>query len=256
MKLKTKTLISSWYKWFIYNLAASNFNRLEGTNFGYAMTPVLKELYENNPSEYRKALKRHLKFYNTEPHVGVLVNGYICSLEEKRAGGADVSEEMIQSNKIGMMGPLAGIGDIIIPGIIIPVLLAVGMDISKDGSILGPLFYIITFIPLMIAITFYLFFNGYNLGKQDINILVTKKLKTITSALVIVGITVMGGVTASFVQVDVLTNAVKESQITSQSLVLILIPTLVFFIKKGKTPIKITLVLALIIFTLVVLGVV
>ncbi len=38
------------------------------------------------------------------------------------------------------MGPIAGIGDSIIPGMLIPILLSIGMALAAGGDVLGPLF--------------------------------------------------------------------------------------------------------------------
>ena len=43
----------------------------------------------------------------------------------------------------GLMGPLAGIGDSLVVGTIIPILLGVAMGMSTGGSPLGAIFYII-----------------------------------------------------------------------------------------------------------------
>lgn len=268
MSVSKKALQKSWFNWFMYNLAASNFARLEGTTFGYSMTPVLEELYKNDPEEFKRSLARHVTFYNTEPHIGALVNGFVCGMEEERANKKDVSEEMIQSMKIGMMGPLAGIGDSIIPGIFIPLLLSIGMGISSEGSILGPLFYIFTFIPLMIGFTYYLFFQGYKTGKSSIGALVGAKAKAATDALVILGITVMGALAASFVNITIVfkygTQVDGTPLIDFQYLLdliyphilsLLLVPLLVKLIRKGMSVIKLMIILFIIVFVFVIVGI-
>jgi mannose/fructose/N-acetylgalactosamine-specific phosphotransferase system component IID len=67
-------------------------------------------------------------FYNTEPQTGQLINGIVASLEEQIAMGEEVSEEMPVNIKTTLMGPLAGIGDSIIQGIIVPILLSIAMS--------------------------------------------------------------------------------------------------------------------------------
>lgn len=268
MKLEKKTLQKSWMRWFMYNLAAINFTRLEGTTFGYSMTPVLEELYKNDPEEFKRSLSRHVTFYNTEPHIGALVNGFVCGMEEERSQNKEISEEMIQSMKIGMMGPLAGIGDSLIPGILIPLLLSIGMGISTHGSVLGPLFYIFTFIPLMLLFSYYLFFQGYKTGKNSIGSLVGAKAKAVTEAMVIMGITVMGALAASFININVLlTYGLQEDGtamidfqflldlIFPKLLPLLIVPIIVIFLKKEFSAVKIMISLSLGIFILVLMGV-
>ncbi|MGV7892623.1 PTS system mannose/fructose/sorbose family transporter subunit IID, partial [Mycobacterium kansasii] len=59
----------------------------------------------------KEALKRHLEFFNTHPYVAAPIIGVTLALEEERANGADIDDAAIQGVKVGMMGPLAGIGD-------------------------------------------------------------------------------------------------------------------------------------------------
>ena len=68
-------------------------------------------MYGEDKEEELKAVKRHAVFYNTEPQLGSVINGIVCGMEEERANGAPIDDEVINSIKIGLMGPLAGIGD-------------------------------------------------------------------------------------------------------------------------------------------------
>ena len=42
--------------------------------------------------------------------------------------------------KATLMGPLAGLGDSIIQGIIVPILLSIAMGLANGGNMLGPIF--------------------------------------------------------------------------------------------------------------------
>lgn len=52
-----------------------------------------------------------MEFYNTHPYVSAPVMGVTLALEEERANGAEINDQAIQGVKVGMMGPLAGVGD-------------------------------------------------------------------------------------------------------------------------------------------------
>ncbi len=52
-----------------------------------------------------------MEFFNTHPYVASPILGVTLALEEERANGAEIDDTAIQGVKIGMMGPLAGIGD-------------------------------------------------------------------------------------------------------------------------------------------------
>jgi mannose/fructose/N-acetylgalactosamine-specific phosphotransferase system component IID len=91
-------------------------------------------------------LRRHASFYNTEPQIGAIVNGMALGLEEKKANGEPIDGETINTLKVGLMGPIAGIGDSMIPGMLIPILLSIGMALAAGGNILGPLFYTVAWL--------------------------------------------------------------------------------------------------------------
>ena len=74
------------------------------------MGKVANKLYDS--IEDKQALMmRHTQFYNTQPMVGSMVTGIALGMEEERACGKEVPDELIQSVKTSLMGPFAGIGD-------------------------------------------------------------------------------------------------------------------------------------------------
>ncbi len=66
-------------------------------------------------------------------------------MEEKRANGAEIDDGAINGIKVGLMGPLAGVGDPIFWGTVRPVFAALGAGIAMSGSLLGPLLFFILF---------------------------------------------------------------------------------------------------------------
>ena len=87
-----------------------NYERMQNAGWAFAMIPALKKLYPGK-EEASAALKRHLEFFNTHPYVASPILGVTLALEEERANGAPIDDVAIQGVKVGMMGPLAGIGD-------------------------------------------------------------------------------------------------------------------------------------------------
>ncbi len=122
-------LVRSWALWTFFAHANYNYERLQGTGFAHAMTPIVRRLY-TTPDEIRAALRRHLVFFNTEPNFGNLVHGTVIAMEEQRANGAPIDDDAINSVKSGLMGPLAGIGDTLSQSTITPILLALGIGIA------------------------------------------------------------------------------------------------------------------------------
>ena len=141
-KISKKTLSKSFHHWYYGNLTC--FSQEHMQTFGYlvSMLPVVEELYDNKDDQ-KKAMETYTAFFNTEPQIGTVVVGITAGLEEARANGEEIDGEMINGIRAGLMGPLAGIGDSLIVGTLIPILLGIGLGLSEGGSPLGAVFYII-----------------------------------------------------------------------------------------------------------------
>lgn len=199
-KLTEAELRRAWWIWTFFNLSAFSMERMQAPAFVYMMSPILKKLYGDDPAEMKDALVRHMVFFNTEPQTGVIANGVAIALEEQRANGAPIDNEMINSVKAGIMGPMAGIGDSMIPGTLIPILLAIGMGISTgNGSAVGPLFYIIAYPLVILFLSYYLFKFGYQYGLSSMRELAEGGFRRVTSSFAVLGLVVAGGVGAGLV---------------------------------------------------------
>ena len=107
-----------WRSTFL--LGSFNFERMQAMGFCYTLMPAIRKFYRDDKSAQAAALKRHLEFYNTHPWVSSVVFGVTAAREEQKAKGEEISEETITSVKVGLMGPLAGVGDPIFWGTAAP----------------------------------------------------------------------------------------------------------------------------------------
>ncbi len=132
-------------------------------------------------------------------------------MEEQRAAGADISDEAINGVKTGLMGPMAGIGDTLQQGIVIPIGLAIGMNIATGGAIgtatrgniLGPLFFIIIAAAFVWGFGWFIFWQGYKQGQTAVtNILKSGTLNRFITAAGVLGNFIIGALTVSFVAVS------------------------------------------------------
>ena len=114
-----KDLMKAWLRWTTAVEVPVSFDRMQALAFGYSMNPVMRKIYKDKPEELKEAMKRHTSMFNTNCDWGSIIHGITISLEEQRALGHEdeISPEMIQSLKLGLMGPLAGIGDSLISGL-------------------------------------------------------------------------------------------------------------------------------------------
>jgi mannose/fructose/N-acetylgalactosamine-specific phosphotransferase system component IID len=197
-KIQRSDLTRAWWIWTFFNLSAFSMERMQAPAFVYMMSPILKRLYGDNPAEMKAALKRHMVFFNTEPQTGVIAHGVTAALEEQRANGAPIDDDAINSIKAGIMGPMAGIGDSMIPGTLIPILLAIGIGMSQgNGSPIGPIFYIVAYTVIILLLSFWLFMFGYRYGTTSMRRLAEGGFGRITSAFAVLGLVVAGGIGAS-----------------------------------------------------------
>lgn len=195
--LSKKELRQIWARWGFTHLSSMSYEKLQAHAWAYAYIPFAKKYYKDDPEAQRALLLRHSMFYNTEPQTGQLINGITTSLEEQIAMGKDIDTELPVNIKTTLMGPLAGIGDSIIQGIIVPTLLSIGMGLATGGNALGPLFYMISYGIIGPLISYLSFKYGYLLGVNAIDHVVGEGAKRITDAFNVVGVIVVGGLAAS-----------------------------------------------------------
>ena len=151
----------------------------------------------------RKRQCRHIQpSFNTEPQVGSVVVGITASLEEAKANGADdINAETINGLRAGLMGPLAGIGDSLVVGTLIPILLGIAMGLSTGGSPIGAIFYIIVWNLLITWGMRFLYFKGYELGGKAIDFLVGERATAIRESIVMLGTIVIGAVAGTWINI-------------------------------------------------------
>ena len=168
-----------------------NYERMQNGGWAFALIPALKKLYPNK-EDATQALKRHLEFFNTHPYIAAPILGVTLALEEDKANGADIDDAAIQGVKVGMMGPLAGIGDPVFWFTIRPILGAIAAGLAATGSIIGPLFFFIVWNLIRIAFMWSTQELGYRQGSEITKDLSGGVLQSITKVSSIVGMFVMG----------------------------------------------------------------
>lgn len=198
-KLTKSDIRKSYWLWQFFSHANYNYERMQGTAFAMAMAPLLKKLYPKH-EDLVEGLKRHLVFFNTDPNLGSVIHGAAIAMEEQKASGADITGESINAVKTGLMGPLAGIGDTLIQGIIIPLMVAIGISFGVTGNVFGSLFVLIGLPAVLMTIAYNSWMRGYKLGSNAVTTLLSGgKMKRMIGAAGILGCTVMGGLISQFV---------------------------------------------------------
>ena len=168
-----------------------NYERMQNGGWAYSLIPALKKLYPNK-DDASAALKRHLEFFNTHPYIAAPILGVTLALEEERANGAQIDDAAIQGVKVGMMGPLAGIGDPVFWFTVRPILEAIAASLATGGSVIAPLFFFFVWNIVRVAFLWYTQEFGYQKGSEITKDLSGGILQTITKGASILGMFVMG----------------------------------------------------------------
>ena len=187
-----------------------NMERMQALGFCFGMVPIIKKLYEGE--ERKQAIKRHLEFYNTQPFVTAPIIGVVAAMEEQKANGKDIQDGVINGIKVGMMGPLAGVGDPIFWGTLRPITAALGASFAISGSIAGPLIFFLLFNVIRLAIRWYGIKYGYSKGTDIVQDIAGNKLQKLTEGASILGLFVMGALVNKWTSVNI---PVVVSQITN-----------------------------------------
>ena len=178
-----------------------NYERMQNGGWCYSMVPAIKKLYSNKEDQIA-ALKRHMEFYNTHPYVSAPVIGVTLALEEDRANGAKVEDAAIQGVKVGMMGPLAGVGDPVFWFTLRPILGALGASLALGGSILGPLLFFFGWNIIRMLFLWYTQEFGYKVGTSITKDLSGGLMGKITEGASILGMFIIGSLVQRWVSIS------------------------------------------------------
>ena len=253
-----KDLLKAWWKWTLAVEVPVSFDRMQALAFGYSMNKVLRKLYKDDPEELQAAMRRHTSMFNTNCDWGSIIHGITISLEEQRAlGHDDISPEVIQSLKLGLMGPLAGLGDSVRAGTIAPIVTAFCISIGQTGNLIAPFLLEGILVAIVWPFAIWLLKKSYHTGKEGIQeIFSSGKLNWITTMTSTLGGITLGALAASYVTLSSPLEFVlgKGSKIALQAdvldvilkniLPLSMVLLSVYLLNKKVSAVKIILILA------------
>lgn len=201
--LSKKDVRNAYWNWMFWNLSVQNFERMEAPAIIRMLGKVREKLYPGNKEAQKALLARHEPFFNTEPYIGSIVPGIVLGMEEQSAVNKEDSSDLISGIKTALMGPFAGIGDSLYVGTLIPILLSIALGLSSDsGNVMGPVFYVISHLAIMLPLTWFLFKSGYSMGMDSAQLVLSGGIKDkITQAMNIIGLVVVGAITSMYVNV-------------------------------------------------------
>ncbi|AEV94653.1 PTS system mannose/fructose/sorbose family transporter subunit IID [Pediococcus claussenii] len=202
IELTKKDRLHVWWR-STFIQGSWNYERMQNGGWAYTMIPALKKLYTTK-EDRAAALKRHLEFFNTHPYLASPIIGVTLALEEDRANGAPIDDVAIQGVKVGMMGPLAGIGDPVFWFTVRPILGAIAASLAISGNILGPLIYFFGWNLIRMAFTWYTQEFGYRAGSRISEDMSGGLLQDVTKGASILGMFILGSLINRWVVVKFL----------------------------------------------------
>ena len=182
-----------------------NYERMQNLGWAYSLIPAIKKLYTKKEDQ-AAALERHLEFFNTHPYVAAPIMGVTLALEEERANGVEIDDAAIQGVKIGMMGPLAGIGDPVFWFTVRPILGALGASLAASGNIVGPLLFFFGWNAIRMAFLWYTQEFGYKAGSEITKDMSGGILKDITKGASILGMFILAVLVQRWVSINFTIN--------------------------------------------------
>lgn len=189
-----------------------NYERMQNGGWAYSMIPAIKKLYKTK-EDRAAALKRHLEFFNTHPYIASPILGVTLALEEEKANGSPVDDAAVQGVKVGMMGPLAGVGDPVFWFTVRPLLAAMGASLAMSGNIVGPILFFVLWNVIRLAFLWYTQEFGYKAGTKIASDLSGGLLQKVTKGASILGMFVLGALIERWVNVT-FTPVVSKVQLS------------------------------------------
>lgn len=198
---------------------SQSYDKMMAMGFMYTIEKPLRKIYPND-EDYYAALERHTEFFNITPHVLPFVAGLTVSMEEEAARDKNFDTSSINAMKVGLMGPLSGIGDSFYWGTFRVVAAGIGVGIAATGNPLGPIVYALLYSAVNVITRLILPRIGYNLGTSFLQQSQENHLiDRLTQAAGILGMTVIGAMIASQVALSTsLVFNVGGSEIVVQDL--------------------------------------
>mgnify|MGYP002407848732 CR=1 FL=1 len=181
-----------------------NYERMQAGGWTLAMLPCLEKIYKDDKDGLSDAMTDNMEFINTHPVLVSFLMGLLLSLEENKE-----DRELIKGLKVGLFGPLAGIGDAILWFTLLPIVAGITASFAKQGNILGPILFFIIYLGVFL-LKIPLAHAGYNLGVRAIDF-VEEKSQDIARSASIMGITVIGALIATYVNIEVVSEITTKA---------------------------------------------
>ena len=259
-KITHADIMKCFWRYIFMSQCGWNYERMQSVGYCYSMLPILKKMHPD-PEDFKEAFITNLNFFNTNPVVGTpLIMGAHIALEE-----AGASYDTTEGLKVGLMGPLAGVGDTLVWALYNSIIFSIAAIMALNGNAMGPIMaMVLVFFPYM-AIRYWQITWAYKEGTHLLTSIGSGAIGRITEFATIVGLVVIGGFAPSIVHLATplaySQGAVVNGEAVTQTVTVqaqldailpYMLPVLATFLcywllkKKSWSPVKVILMLVVI----------
>lgn len=262
-------------KWFYRKLFwrqnwlmfCTSYTKQQAVTYSWVLEPFLKKIYGEDSDAFYDAMLRHQDFFNTTPMMAPFIMGLNTSMErENHDQGKTFDVSSIAAIKASLMGPFAGFGDSVQQGALRIIATGIAIGFCQKGMWLGPLLFLLIYsIPNML-IRWYGAKLGYSVGQDFVaKTMANGIFKIITKAVSVLGLMMIGAMTAQYVTFTSTYQAKMAGQVFKLQAVLDqilpgLLPLLLVlgcfaYLRKKNRPVRVLVAILVLALVLTLLGI-
>ncbi len=236
--------------------ASWSYDGMQALGFSYALLPVLKKLYPDR-AEFEARLRLHMEYFNTQPYLASFLLGAVARLEEDRATGCASSGADVSGLKTALMAPLGALGDSFFWGALKPLAAVIAVALVMAGVWWAPFLFLALYNLWHVGLRLSVLFWGYHSRGDAMALMARYSFTKMARLFKASSLSVLGGLLATssqwrpeFASTLPLPGPVLAAAALASTLVF------VFVLRRGGSPIKLMLGLALFCLALAYSGVV
>lgn len=213
-----KKLIKSmfWRSFTLYSAVTPAKQGASGVS--YTMQPFIDKFYKNREADRKKAMVRHMSYFNTNVAMFPFIMGITASMEKENSQKPDFNAESINAIKTSLIGPLAGIGDSVFWGVLRVIAAGIGVSLAQANNFLAPIIFLILFNLPVQFVRWQGAKLGYTLGASYISDLYESgMINVLTKGATIVGLAMVGAMTSNMVSLQLKWNMVLDGKTIMKS---------------------------------------
>jgi PTS system mannose-specific IID component len=237
--------------------ASWSYDGMQSLGFSYALLPVLKKLYPDR-AEFEARLRLHMEYFNTQPYLASFILGAVVRLEEERAAGCTSVPAIDAAGlKAALMAPLGALGDSFFWGALKPLAAVIAVALVMAGVWWAPILFLVLYNLWHVGLRLSVLFWGYHSRGDAMALMERYSFTKMARLFKAISLSVLGGILAGisgwrpeFAPGLPLPGTVLAVAALTSTMVLVSV------LRRGGSPIKLMLGLAVFCLALAYAGVV